>query len=382
MKNISILGSTGSIGTQTLDIVRKSDNLNIVALSANKNYKKLYKQILEFNPDIVCLYDTDSANILRKKLKQKDIKIDVYEGIDGLIKVATFSGIDLLVTSVVGMIGLIPTVEAIKNKIDIALANKETLVTAGNIITSLAKKNNVKILPVDSEHSAIFQCLQGENEKNIKKLILTGSGGAFRDYNKEQIQGLKSIYALKHPNWSMGDKITIDSATLMNKGLEVIEASYLFDIQYDKIEVLIHRQSIIHSMVEFNDNSVKAQLAVPDMRGPISYALFYPERNNNFMEEIELTSKKLTFEKPDLNTFPCLDIAYKALKKGGSAPTVLNSSNEEAVKLYLQDKITFYDISKIVKNSILNHNFIPNPSIDEILNLDKKIRENIKKIEF
>lgn len=382
MRNISILGSTGSVGQQALKIIEKNKDLNIVSISANTNVDLMYRQILEFKPKIVCMYNLESAEKLKSILKNKNIKIEVYSGIEGLIKVATFSETDLLITSVVGMIGLIPTIEAIKSNIDIALANKETLVTAGKIITNLAKENGVNIFPVDSEHSAIFQCLQGENYKNIKKLIITGSGGAFRDLTKKQIQPLKSIHALKHPNWKMGDKITIDSATLMNKGLEVIEASYLFEINYKKIEVLIHKQSVIHSLVEFYDNSIKAQLAVTDMKGPISYALFYPDRKISYMNELDLCATDLTFEKPDTDIFPCLKLAYDALKAGGSTLVVLNSANEKAVNLYLNNKISFYDINKIIERAIKYHNYISNPTLDEILELDKKTREFLNKLNF
>ena len=378
MKNISILGSTGSIGTQTLDVVRNNkDKFNVLAISANKNVKLLLEQVKEFAPKLVCVFDKNSADEFEQMLKCENIKgIDVVNGLDGLIKVATYEGSDLLVTAVVGMIGLIPTLKAIEKKIDIALANKETLVTAGDLVMKAAKDNGVKILPVDSEHSAVFQSLVGEDTKSIKNIILTASGGACRDLTIEQIATKKAVDALKHPNWSMGRKITIDSATLMNKGFEIIEAYHLFGTK--NIKVYIHRQSLVHSMVEFNDNSIKMQVAVPDMRGPIVYALNYPDRNIVSMDALDLLGKTMTFEDVRQEAFPCIKIAKEALKSGGTATSVLNAANEELVYLYLGDKIGFYDISKIVNGAIEKHNFIKEPSLQQILDADTWAREYVK----
>lgn len=379
MKKISILGSTGSIGTQTLNVLRNNkDSFEITALSANRNIELLMKQVKEFSPEFVCVYDEKSADEFEKMLEKEKIhNLKFSRGMDGLIKAATYEGTQLLVTAVVGMVGLVPTLKAVEHKIDIALANKETLVTAGDLVISAAKKNGVKILPVDSEHSAIFQCLVGEKEDRVKNIILTASGGAFRDMSIEEISTKKAVDALKHPNWSMGEKITVDSATMMNKGFEIIEAYHLFNT--GKIKVYIHRQSLVHSMVEFCDNSIKMQVALPDMRGAISYALNYPERKAPAMDELDLSGKNLTFEDVRYNAFPCMSLAKEALKQGGTSTSVLNAANEELVYLYLNDKIGFYDISDTIRLALEKHNFIKKPNLDEILQADKWAREFVKK---
>ena len=325
MKKISILGSTGSIGTQTLDIVRINNDAEVVALSAHKNIDLLERQIREFNPKVVAIWEEADAKILSDKVKDLDVK--VCFGMDGLIEVASVCDADIVVTAVVGMIGIEPTIAAIKAKKDIALANKETLVCAGHIIMPLAKDMGINIYPVDSEHSAIFQCLDKNNP--IKKILLTASGGPFRGFSKEELENVTLEDALKHPNWSMGKKITIDSATMINKGLEIIEASHLFGVDIDDIEVVIQKESIIHSMVEFKDNGILAQLGTPDMRLPISYAIFYPERRYISEERVDFSKlATLNFSKPDLDVFEGLNMAISAGKKGGSAPTVLNAANE------------------------------------------------------
>lgn len=379
MKNISILGSTGSIGTQTLDVARNNkEKFNIVGLSANNNIDLLEQQINEFKPVAVAVMNEKKALELKKKLG--NTKTEVYSGLDGLITIATLEAADLIVTSVVGMIGLIPTIEAIKCKKDIALANKETLVTAGEIVMNEAKKNGVSILPVDSEHSAIFQSLMGYTLKDIRRIILTASGGPFRGYVKDQLQDVTVKEALKHPKWNMGKKISIDSATLMNKGLEVIEAKWLFDLDLEQIDVVVHPQSIIHSMVEYFDSSVIAQMGYPDMRVPIQFALTYPKRIENNYRKLDLLEvSKLTFEKPDKDTFPCLNLAYEALKIGGSLPTVLNAANEVLVELFIKGKIGFYDIPRIVEFALQKHDVQYKLSIDEIIQIDKWTRDFVKK---
>ncbi|QIB26159.1 1-deoxy-D-xylulose-5-phosphate reductoisomerase [Caloranaerobacter azorensis] len=376
MKNISILGSTGSIGTQTLEVINELDSFKIVGLSANKNIDLLEKQALKYKPKIVAVYDESRARILRERLNIYNIK--VVSGMDGLIEVATEKEADIVLTSVVGMIGLLPTLEAIKSGKIIALANKETLVTAGEIVMRKAKENNVDIIPVDSEHSAIFQSLKSGKKEEVAKIILTASGGPFRGKKLKDLEKVSVSDALKHPNWSMGRKISIDSATLMNKGLEVIEAKWLFDVDIENIEVIIHPQSIIHSMVEFIDGSVIAQLGVPDMKVPIQYALTYPKRKYSSIKKLRLTDiKELTFEEPDLNTFPCLKLAFEALKQGGTMPSVLNAANEVAVKLFLDKKIKFLDIPKLIEETMLKHKTIYNPNLDDIIESDKWARESI-----
>lgn len=376
MKKISILGSTGSIGTQTLDVVRKNkDKFEVVAISANSSIDLLLEQILEFNPKYVAVYNEESAKKL-KDMIPNNINIEILSSMEGLVKICELEEVDIVLTAVVGMIGLVPTMAAIKAKKTIALANKETLVTAGEIVMREAKKNNVEILPVDSEHSAIFQCLNGERKKDIEKIILTASGGPFRGKKKEELINVTKNEALKHPNWDMGRKISIDSSTLMNKGLEVIEAKWLFDVDVEDIDIVVHPQSIIHSMVSFRDSSVMAQLGCPDMRLPIEYALTYPERSKTDFERLDLAKvATLTFEKPDMETFPCLELAFRALKLGGTYPVVLNSANEVLVNEFLNDKIGFYDISYYIERSLNQHNNRSNPTLEDILEVDKETRE-------
>lgn len=376
MKKITILGSTGSIGTQTLDVVRKNkDKFEVVAISANSSVDLLLEQILEFNPKYVAVYNEESANKL-KSMIPNNIDIEVLSSMEGLVKICELEEVDTVLTAVVGMIGLVPTMAAIKAKKTIALANKETLVTAGEIVMREAKKNNVEILPVDSEHSAIFQCLNGERKKDIEKIILTASGGPFRGKKKEELINVTKNQALKHPNWDMGRKISIDSSTLMNKGLEVIEAKWLFDVDVEDIDIVVHPQSIIHSMVSFRDSSVMAQLGCPDMRLPIEYALTYPKRSKTDFERLDLAQiATLTFEKPDMETFPCLELAFRALKLGGTYPAVLNSANEVLVNEFLEDKIGFYDIPYYIERSLEQHNNRSNPTLEDILEVDKETRE-------
>lgn len=378
MKNISILGSTGSIGTQALDVVRSNkDKFNIMGLTANKNIDLLYEQIKEFNPKIVAVMDEKKACELKERLK--DLNVKVYSGLEGLSMVATIAEVEIVLTSVVGMIGLIPTIHAIENKKNIALANKETLVVAGQIVMNKAKENNVKILPVDSEHSAIFQSLSGFENKDIDRIILTASGGPFRGMNKSQVKDKTVNEALKHPKWNMGKKISIDSATLMNKGLEVIEAKWLFDVKPEQIQVVIHPQSIIHSMVEYKDSSIISQMGLPDMKVPIQYAFTYPKRIENTLERADFYKiGQLTFEKPDTDTFPCLDLAYECLEKGGSYPAVLNGANEELVQLYIEEKIKFYDISDTLKEVIESHKAKYTFNVEEIIEIDKWARKFVK----
>ena len=382
MKNISILGATGSIGTQTLDVIRNSeDEIKLIGITANSSVEKMKDIIREFKPKYVGMMDESSANDIKEFCKKEYPNIEVLKGMDGLVKIATLDEIDTVVTSVVGMIGLKPTIAAIEAKKDIALANKETLVVAGELVMKKAKENNVKILPVDSEHSAIFQSLSGYNNKDINKIILTASGGPFRGKTTEDLREVTVKEALKHPKWNMGQKISIDSATLMNKGLEVIEAHFLFDTDYDNIEVVVHPQSIIHSMVEYKDASVIAQLGTPDMRLPIQYALNYPERKGmiaNPLNFYELGA--LTFEKPDLETFKCLRFAYEAGKIGGLAPTILNGANEEAVALLLDEKIKFLQIAEIIEDcmNVFKENYYDEITLDSVIELDKKVREYIR----
>lgn len=375
MKNISILGSTGSIGRQALDIVREHPtDFNIVALSANSNTELLTEQVKEFKPEIVAVMDKNKADSMR-------LDIPVYSGMDGLIKAATLDSADYILTSVVGSVGVKPTLKAIKAKKNIALANKETLVTAGSIVMKEARKNDVNIFPVDSEHSALFQCLNGEDISTVNRLIITCSGGAFKNCSIKELENVKATDALKHPTWNMGAKITIDSATLMNKGFEVIEAHHLYDMPYEKIEVIIHPQSIIHSMVEYNDHSIMAQLGSPDMRIPIQYALTYPKRLNNSLKSLSFSDvSELTFKKPDYERFSCLKYAFEAGKIGGTMPAVLNAANEVLVSAFLSDKINYLDISRIVKETMDSHTLIKNPDIYEILEVDKSVKEKVRKI--
>ncbi|MDU4884948.1 1-deoxy-D-xylulose-5-phosphate reductoisomerase [uncultured Clostridium sp.] len=382
MKNISILGATGSIGTQTLDVIRNSEGkINLIGITANSSVDKIKEIIGEFEPKYVAMMDENSSKIIEEFCNKEYPNIQVFNGIDGLVKIATLEEIDTVVTSVVGMIGLKPTIAAIEAKKDIALANKETLVVAGELVMNKAKENNVKILPVDSEHSAIFQSLSGYANKDINKILLTASGGPFRGKTIEDLKDVTVKDALKHPKWNMGQKISIDSATLMNKGLEVIEAHFLFDCEYDNIEVIVHPQSIIHSMVEYKDASVIAQLGSPDMRLPIQYALNYPERKGMIAKPVNFYELgALTFEKPDLETFKCLRFAYEAGKIGGLAPTILNGANEEAVDLLLKEKIKFLQIAEIIEEcmSVFKENYYDELTLDNIIELDKKVREYIR----
>lgn len=378
MKKLTILGSTGSIGTQTLDVV---DNIEakVLGLTANNNIELLEQQIYKYKPEVVAVMNKEKAKELREKLR---VKVEVLEGIEGIVDVATLDNSDIMLNSLVGDVGLIPTVEAIKKGIDIALANKETLVTAGQYIMDLVKKHNVKLLPVDSEHSAIFQCLQGSSnvDKELRKILLTASGGPFRGKTYEELKNVTLEQALKHPNWSMGQKITIDSATLANKGLEVIEAKWLFDVQPSQIEVVVHPQSIIHSMVEFCDCSIIAQLGEPDMRVPIQYALTYPNRVTSNFENTNFFGKTLTFEEPDLNSFRALKYAYESLEAGGLMPTVFNSANEVAVKHFLNRDIQFLDIANIIFDTVdayTNRN-VSNYNLEDVKSADTFAREIAK----
>lgn len=366
MKNISILGSTGSIGTQTLDIVRANDDLNVVAIAAGSNINKLEEQIREFHPDVVCVYNEEAAGKL--KIIVADTPVKVVTGMDGLIEAAVYKKAEIVVTAFVGMIGIRPTLEAIKAGKDIALANKETLVTAGHIVMSTAKEYGVKILPVDSEHSAIFQSLNGESPKEIDKILLTASGGPFRGRTREQMKNVQVEDALKHPNWAMGQKITIDSATMVNKGLEVIEAKWLFNVDIDDVKPIVQPQSIIHSMVQFKDGAVIAQLGTPDMKLPIQYALYYPERRYLAGDRLDFAKiGQITFEQPDLNNFVGLDLAFKAGRMGGSMPTVFNAANEKAVAKFLNREIGFLEITDIIEYCMENHKNIENPTVEQIL---------------
>lgn len=377
MRNIAILGSTGSIGTQTLEIVRENNDLNVVSIAAKSSINKLEEQVREFKPDIVCVYDEKAAS--QFKVMISDTNTKVVSGMEGLIEAATYKSAELVVTAFVGMIGIVPTVEAIKAGKDIALANKETLVTAGHIVMDLAKKNNVKILPVDSEHSAIFQSLNGENSKEIDKILLTASGGPFRTKTKDDLKTVTLEDALKHPNWSMGQKITIDSATMVNKGLEVLEAKWLFDVDVDNIQVVVQPQSIIHSMVQFNDGAVIAQLGVPDMKLPIQYAIYYSERRYLSGDRLDFGKiGQITFEDPDFEKFKGLELAYESGRIGGSMPTVLNAANEKAVAMFLNRKIGYLEIADIIEYCMSKHNTIENPTIEQILEIENWVNELIE----
>lgn len=375
-KRIIILGSTGSIGTQTLEIVRDYPELEVVGLAAGSSVEQMEKQIREFHPKFAVMWTEKAANDLA--LRIKDLKVDIKFGMAGLLELASYSGYDCLVTAIVGMIGIRPTIAAIENGKDIALANKETLVTAGHIIMKLTKEKGVSILPVDSEHSAIFQSLQGQNKSRLEKIILTASGGPFRGKTKEELKDMKAEDALKHPNWSMGKKITIDSATLVNKGLEVMEAKWLFDVDLDQIEVVIHPQSILHSAVQYVDGGIIGQMGTPDMKLPIQYALFYPDRRPMNTKRVDLFSlQSLTFEKPDTKTFTGLKLAYRALENGGSMPTVYNAANELSVAKFLNGEIKFLQIAEIIEASMEQHKLVVNPSVDEILNAEAETYDYI-----
>ncbi len=378
MKNIGILGSTGSIGTQTLDVVRSHPgDFCVTALSAGSNIELLEKQIREFSPKIAAVGSEELAKELRVRVADRDVQ--VLSGMEGLLEMAVQPEMEILVTAIVGMIGIRPTMEAIRAGKDIALANKETLVTAGHLIMPLAKEHQVRILPVDSEHSAIFQCLHGEEHRAVEKLLITASGGPFRGRSRSELAGVTLQDALKHPNWSMGQKITIDSATLVNKGLEVMEAKWLFGIDLDQIQVAVQPQSIIHSMVEFCDGAVMAQLGTPDMRLPIQYALYYPERR--YLEGERLDFRRLTqitFEEPDMETFEGLPLALRAARAGGSMPTVFNAANERAVAKFLKGEIGFLDIYEIIRASMERHRVISDPGLEEVLQTEQETYEWIE----
>ncbi len=378
MKKIVVLGSTGSIGTQTLEIVRENPDLKVVALAAGTNVTLMEEQVREFKPLVAVMWTEEAAKDL--KVRIADMDVEVLSGMDGLLAISTHEECEVLVTAIVGMIGIRPTIAAINAGKTIALANKETLVTAGHIIMPLAKEKNVAILPVDSEHSAIFQSLQGQPKERLSKILLTASGGPFRGRSRDELLNIQVEDALKHPNWAMGRKITIDSATLCNKGLEVMEAKWLFDVDLDRIEVVVHPQSIIHSAVEYVDGGIMAQLGAPDMKLPIQYALFYPDRRPMAGKRVnffELGS--MTFEKPDMDTFRGLKLAYEASEAGGSVPTVYNAANEKAVSLFLDRKIKFLQIPEVIEACMQNHRKIENPTVEDILNTEAEAYDYIAK---
>ncbi len=378
MKKISILGSTGSIGTQTLDIVRLNGDIQVTAVAAGSNIGLLEKQIREFGPGLACVWDEEKAKELREKVR--DLPVRVVSGMDGLLEVATEKEAEILVAAVVGMIGIQPAIAAMEAGKDIALANKETLVTAGHIIMPLAKQKKVSILPVDSEHSAIFQCLNGENKGQIEKILLTASGGPFRGRTMEEMKDIQVEDALKHPNWAMGRKITIDSSTMVNKGLEVMEAKWLFDVAMDQVQVVIQPKSVIHSMVEFKDGAVMAQLGTPDMRLPIQYALYYPERRYLPGERLDFWAmNQIAFEKPDVKNFPALSMAYEAGKTGGSMPTVFNAANEYAVGQFLHRKIPYLAIVDMIQSAMESHQVVENPTVEQILEAERETYDMLKR---
>lgn len=377
MKKIAILGSTGSIGTQTLEVARNNGDLEITALAAGSNIDLLERQIREFRPSLAAVWTEEKAKELR--IRTADLDVKIVSGMEGLLEVAAQPESEILVTAIVGMIGIRPTIAAMKAGKDIALANKETLVTAGHIIMSLAKEKGVRILPVDSEHSAIFQCLNGENRVQLKKILLTASGGPFRGKKKEELKNVQVEDALKHPNWHMGRKITIDSATLVNKGLEMMEARWLFGVEPDNIQIVVQPKSIIHSMVEFVDGAVIAQLGTPDMKLPIQYALYYPERRYLPGDRLDFwTLGQITFEKPDMENFPGLRLAFDAAAAGGSLPTVYNAANERAVAMFLEKKIGFLEIPEIIQSCMEAHRVIPDPTVEQILETEEETYEMIK----
>ena len=380
MKKIAILGSTGSIGTQTLDIVRSNaEELEVVALAASSNTELMEAQIREFHPRMVVMWSQEAAAELR--IRVADCPVRVLQGMDGLLEIAASPEVEVLVTAIVGMIGIRPTIEAIKSGKNIALANKETLVCAGHMIMPLARERGVSILPVDSEHSAIFQSLNGEPAGRISRILLTASGGPFRGWTREQLSQVQVEDALKHPNWAMGRKITIDSSTLVNKGLEVMEAKWLFHVEPSQIQVVVHPQSIIHSMVEYIDGAVIAQLGVPDMKMPIQYALFYPDRKvmrDNRVDFFKLGS--VSFEEPDMETFYGLKLAYRALEQGGSLPTVYNAANEKAVALLLERKIGYLRIPELIQHCMEHHRIIQNPDVDDILAVEQNVYDDIERL--
>ncbi len=373
-KKIAVLGSTGSIGTQTLDVVRANGDLEVEALSAGSNIDLLERQIREFRPKLAAVYHEEKAVQLRERLRDMDVR--VVSGMDGLLELAVMPETEILVTAIVGMIGIRPTIAAIEAGKDIALANKETLVTAGHLIMPLAKEKGVKILPVDSEHSAIFQCLSGEERRSVDKLLITASGGPFRGKKREELRKVTVEDALRHPNWSMGHKITIDSATLVNKGLEVMEARWLFDVELNDIQVVVQPKSIIHSMVQFRDGAVMAQLGTPDMKLPIQYALYYPDRRYLEGERLDFrTLKEITFEEPDTETFEGLPLAVRASREGGTMPTIFNAANERLVAKFLHREIAFLDIYDGIRGAMEHHQKKENPSLEEILDAEREAWE-------
>ncbi len=377
MKKIGILGSTGSIGTQTLEIVRKEKDLRVVSLAAGRNVDLMEKQVREFMPVLVAMWSKEAAEDLRVRVK--DLPVRVVSGMEGLLEASTVEQMEVLVTGIVGMIGIRPTIAAIEAGKDIALANKETLVTAGHIIMPLSKKCGVNILPVDSEHSAIFQSMHGENRARVSRILLTASGGPFRGKRKEELADMTVEDALKHPNWSMGKKVTIDSASLCNKGLEVMEAKWLFDVKLEQIQVVVHPQSILHSAVEYVDGGIMGQMGVPDMKLPIQYALFYPDRRPMDAGRVDLCKLgRLTFEEPDTETFRGLALAYQAARRGGSLPTVFNAANERAVALFLEKKIRFLQIPELIEASMEAHRVIEEPTVEQILSAEAATYEYIK----
>ena len=377
MKKIAILGSTGSIGTQTLDVVQNNPDLEVVALAAGSSVEKMEEQIRRFHPQVAGMWTEEAAADLRSRVA--DLPVKIVAGMEGLLEIAVLPKVQVLVTAIVGMIGIRPTIAAIEAGKDIALANKETLVTAGHIIMPLAKEHGVSILPVDSEHSAIFQSLNGEPADKIAKIWLTASGGPFRGRTREELAHIQVEDALKHPNWSMGRKITIDSSTLVNKGLEVIEAKWLFGVDLDRIQVVVHPQSVIHSMVEYVDGAIMAQLGTPDMRLPIQYALFYPDRRPMGGKKLDFFELgQMTFEKPDTDTFVGLKLAYQAATVGGSMPTVYNAANEKAVQLFLNRRISYPEIPELIAGAMERHKVIGNPGVDEILQTEKAVYEYIE----
>ncbi|MBR4283260.1 MAG: 1-deoxy-D-xylulose-5-phosphate reductoisomerase [Anaerotignum sp.] len=381
MRKISILGSTGSIGTQTLEVVDILENIRVMAITGNSNIRLLEEQARKYQPELVAVMDEKNAEELKNRLS--DMNIRVVSGMDGLVEAATYEGVDTVVTSVVGNVGLKPTFEAIRAGKNIALANKETLVSAGQLVMDLAKKHDIKIYPVDSEHSAIFQSLQGNEDNKIERILLTASGGPFRGKKREELLKVTAADALKHPNWSMGNKITIDSATLMNKGLEVMEAKWLFGVDVDQIEVLVHPQSIVHSAVEYEDGAIVAQLGEPDMRVPIQYALTYPKRVKNPFPRVDFTQRNnLTFDKPDLETFKCLSLAYHALKTGGTLPAVLNGANEVAVARFLKGDIGFLQIPELIEQTMDAYTVKYEYTLEDLLEADAWAKDYAAKVVF
>lgn len=377
MKKIAILGSTGSIGTQTLDVVREQGDISVAALAAGSNIALLEQQIREFHPRLVAVWDKKKAEEL--KIKTADLSVEILDGMDGLLAVAQIPEAEILVTAIVGMLGIRPTIAAIRAGKDIALANKETLVTAGHLIMPMAEENHVSILPVDSEHSAIFQALNGERHNKIHKILLTASGGPFRGKTREELKDVTVEDALKHPNWSMGRKITVDSATLVNKGLEVMEAKWLFDVELSQIQVVVQPQSVIHSMVEYEDGAIIAELGTADMRLPIQYALYYPDRRPLSGERLDFYKLgQITFERPDTDTFRGLALAYRAMEQGGNVPTAFNAANERAVAKFLNHEIRFLEIPEIIGACMEHCNYVKNPSVEEILDTERAAYEYIE----